>query len=259
MRLFSLKSSVHLLAILMLSSVVPTDAVANSMEELAGALVKLRVEIDGLTDEIETTKRMSRERRRAFESQKAQLEAELQREQVRHAQLSESKDRKKLKIDTAKTSEAALVPVFDKAANQLESYIRQGIPFRVQDRLKEVKTLRQRLSDGVMTPGMALSRLWSLVEDEQRMSRDTGLFRDTIEVNGQATMVDVIRMGNVGLYFRSGDNRVGRIVRRKNKWITEFIIDGQGQERVLHLFELFKKQIRVGFFDLPSILPEDGK
>ena len=94
MRLFSLKSSVHLLAILMLSSVVPTNAVAKSMEELAGALVKLRVEIDGLIDEIETTKRMSRERRRAFESQKAQLEAELQREQVRHAQLSESKDRK---------------------------------------------------------------------------------------------------------------------------------------------------------------------
>ena len=98
---------------------------------------------------------------------------------------------------------------------------------------------------------MALSRLWSLVEDATHESRH-GAFSGYDRSHRQATMVDAIRMGNVGLYFRSGDNRVGRIVRRKNKWITEFIIDGQGQERVLHLFELFKKQIRVGFLTCPA-------
>ena len=110
------------LVLLLLLGTWTSNAAAKSMGELAGALVKLRVQIDSLTDEIETTKRMSRERRRAFESQKAQLEAELQREQVRHAQLKENKDRKKLKINTAKKSEVALIPVFEGAATQLEQY-----------------------------------------------------------------------------------------------------------------------------------------
>ena len=243
-------------AVLILPSGALGDTKAQTMGELASALVKLRVQIDGLTDEIETTKRMSRERRRAFEGQKAQLEAELQREEVRHAQLTENKARKTLRISTAKKSEAQLIPVFQRAADQLKAYVNTGIPFRRQDRLKEIKGLRQRLKDGVMTPGMALSRLWSLIEDEQRMSRDTGLFRDTIEINGQATMVDVIRIGSVGLYLRTGDSRVGRVVRQGDSWTTEFVIDGKGQEQVLQLFEMFKKQIRVGFFNLPSILPE---
>ncbi|MEE2788549.1 MAG: DUF3450 family protein [Myxococcota bacterium] len=231
---------------------------ATPVADLADALAKLRVEIETLTDDIQSRKRSHRERDRVHESQRAQLEAEIQREEIRVTQLEARKAVLTTRIDRARQAETTLEPIFSGAADALEKYIQQSIPFRRTERLAEIETLKARLASGTMTPALAMTRLWSLVEDEQRMSRDTGLFRDTLVLNGQRTLVDVVRFGTVGLYFRTGDNRVGRVVRSGNEWRTEFVDVPESQTAILRLFENFKKQIRVGFFELPNFLPEEN-
>ena len=88
------------------------------------------------------------------------------------------------------------------------------------------------------------------------MAKETGLFRDTVQVDGEPMMVDVIRVGTVGMYFKTGTGRVGIVAQSQGKtWQTQFIDGEANQRQVSTLFDAFKKQIKVGFFELPNLFP----
>ena len=86
------------------------------------------------------------------------------------------------------------------------------------------------------------------------MAKENGLFRNRIEIEGQAMMVDVIRIGTIGMYFRTGTGRVGVVSRSGGEWQSRFLDNESSRRQVSGIFDAFKKQIRVGFFDLPSLL-----
>lgn len=239
----------------------PRPAPAEEGVDLARALVALRAEVETLTDSLEDHKRSQRERRRALAAQKAQLEGELQREQLRVRQMREAKARKQAEIARATADEAVLRPVVDGAAATLRRSIATSIPYRREERGAAVAEIEAQLADGLLTPRNALARLWALVEDELRLTRDTGLHRETISLGGAPTMVDVVRIGTVGLYFRTGAEgvgdgiRVGVIARVGGEWQVTRLDEERDRAQVLGLFDAFKKQIRVGFFEVPNILP----
>lgn len=245
----------RLLLALLLASLAPVPARADTGEALARALVALRSEVERLTDTLEDDKRTHRERRRALAAQKAQLEAELQREQLRVRQLREAKARKQAEVARAAADDEALRPLVATAAAALRGHIDRSIPYRRDERQGAVTEIEARVADGLMTPRTALARLWALVEDELRLTRDTGLHRETITLGGTPTMVDVVRIGTVGLYFRTGEDRVGAVARVGGDWQTTRLDGEVERAQVLGLFDAFKKQIRVGWFELPDILP----
>ena len=88
----------HYFVILITLCVAVVAAHADSTNALIESLVKKRSDVEVLTEKLEHEKRIRREQQRAFLSQKAQLEAELQRESVRHSQLTEAISRKKQKL-----------------------------------------------------------------------------------------------------------------------------------------------------------------
>ena len=232
-----------------------SKATVQDADALVKSLVEKRSKVEELTEELENKKRERRAKQRAFENQKAQLDAELQRESVRHAQLTEAMQRKKVLIEASKERDAALLPIFEKNAAALKRYVETSLPFRQGERLAEVDLITQKLSGGLLSPRSALTRLWSLIEDERQMAKETGLYRDTVTVDGQKLMVDVVRIGTIGLYFRTGTGRVGLVTRSDSGWTTTFVDEERGRLQINHLFDSFKKQIRVGLFDLPNMLP----
>jgi len=56
------------------------------------------------------------------------------------------------------------------------------------------------------------------------------------------------------LFFRTSDGRVGAAYRDGAEWTYRTIGDEQETKLVHTLFESFKKQIRVGYFELPAVV-----
>lgn len=222
---------------------------------LAASLVELRSDVERLTDTLEEARRDRRNAGQGYAARKAQLEAELQREQLRVRQLREARDRKRAEIEAARADDAALMPVVSAGATALRAHIDRSLPFRREQRRAAVDEIEAKLAEGLLTPRSALGRLWALVEDELRMTRDTGLYRETLTIDGEPMMVDVVRFGAVGLYLRTGDGRVGTVSRIAGEWRTALIADEEAKAQIEALFDGFKKQIRVGFYTLPNILP----
>ena len=136
-----------------------------------------------------------------------------------------------------------------------------GLPFKQQERISDLTAISKQLDDGLISPEAAASRLWSIIDDELRLSRESGLYRQVIELNGEEVLAEVVRLGMVALFFRTAEGTLGHAVRDGNRWTYvayDASTDGDRRARaqVETLFELFQKQVRTGFYKIPNILPQ---
>ena len=230
-------------------------ALAESADVLAERLANLRAQVEGLSERLAEAKTSSRNDLQSRARQKSDLQLELDREEVRLAKLRSVLQEKKRHIEETSERGDDLRPVFELALSGLRSYIEESLPFRRVERLAELQKLEEQQRSGVLTHGKALVRLWSFVEDELRMSRESASFQQTIEIEGEEKLVDVLRIGMVMLYFQTSDGGAGFSRLSDGKWDFVRAFGPKQSKQIAHLFDSFKKQIRVGLFRVPNALP----
>jgi len=222
---------------------------------LANALVALRSAVETLNDQVEEARRLGSDQRRALAAQQAELDAERTRARLRVAQLKESLEREKAAIAAAAAGQGDLKPTFTTSAALLRARIEAGLAFKRAERLAAVAEVEAKVNEGLLSPEAALSRLWAVAEDELRLTRDTGLSRETVVLPEGEVLADVVRLGMAGLYWRTGDGRVGVLAPGS---VARVLNNPEEIQQVAALFEAFRKQIRVGPFALPPLQAEGG-
>jgi hypothetical protein len=245
-------------AVMLAAGVLTAPALADSVTELAGRLAALRGQVESLSTEVAQKESDLRDELRALARQKADLELEAQKEQTRLQKTRLVIDQKRRVIEAEKSADQTLVPVFERALAQAREHVRRSLPFRTNERLAELQKIEDQYKSGLLTPQRALSRLWAFIEDEFRLTRESGIYRQTISVDGQDQLADVVRVGSVMLYFQASDGVVGHAERSDAGWHYVSLSDPEAKRQVEQLFESLKKQIRVGFFELPNALPPVG-
>lgn len=227
---------------------------------LAEKLAALRTQVEELAADVEAKKDDMRGRLRSYAAQKAELELELQREEMRLAQLRQAKAKRVDKVDEDEKRAEVFKPVVADASRVVAEQVRRGLPFKTEERSEEIAKISKRLGDGLIKSEDAVARLWDRVEDEFRLSRENGIYRQVIELDGVETLADVARVGMVMLFFKTKDAKVGYARRDGDgdRWRYVVVQDEQAKGNIITLFESFKKQIRSGLFVLPGALPEGG-
>jgi hypothetical protein len=227
---------------------------------LAEKLSALRGEVEELSATLARKDADVRDQLRALSRQKTELELELKKEQTRIQKVQLSINDRQKRVSESRGHDAELKPLFDEFLKDVRAYVRTSLPFRASERLSEIQKIEEQHQQGLLSTSKALSRLWTFVEDEFRLTRESGLYKQAIEVDGQEHLAEVARLGMVLLYFRVDDRLVGRAVRSKDGWTFESIGVPEQQKLILQLFDSFKKQIRVGLFQLPANLgtPQQG-
>lgn len=235
---------------------VSAPVLADDVSQLAARLSALRGEVEQLAQELNNKSLDQKNQLQSLARQRADLELEVKREETRVQKLSSSIAKQRAEIQAEKAKGDRLVPLFESELADVKAYVTASMPFRQQERLSALEKIDEQYKAGLLTPARALQRLWSFVEDEFRMTRESGLFKQTVRVDGQEVLAEVIRVGMVMLFYRTDDDQVGKLARKDGGWEFESIIDPERQRQVLDLFGSFKKQIRVGYFELPNALLE---
>lgn len=238
---------------------VASPSIADNVSSMAQRLTKLRGEVEQLAAKLSAKNVETSDQLRSLARQKADIELELKREQTRVQKISAAVAKRKAEIQELKSKGDQLVPLFEESADKVRSYIKRSLPFRTSARLAAVDKIQEQYKAGLLTPSRALSRLWSFVEDEFRMTRENGLFQQTLTVGETEILADVVRVGMVMLYFKSTDDTtVGKAVKDNGQWKFVTLDGPEDRKLVLDLFKSFKKQIRVGYFEIPNGLSLDG-
>lgn len=238
--------------ILLLSAPV---AMGNSLENLAKSLAKVRGEVETLQMQLDLEKEKHGSRMSALNSQLADLSVEERRQKLSIEKLQHSIEKLGVTAKQAEQSGENLKPVLLAALGEYRLHIQTGFPFKMEDRVKAIDDLENNLINQQIDPNKAVNQTWSLIEDEIRLSKENGIYQQTIMLNGEKVLVDIAKLGTVFLFFQTKDNQ-GGIAKKlaQGGWKFEIVDNTDDKERIRNLFDSLKKQIRQGYFELPNPL-----
>lgn len=244
-----------LAAALFLTPLAPLAAQdSSSPGALAESLIKLRSEVEQLNTEVESTRQDARSQMAALAAQRAELQAQVGRAELNVRKLREDLAKKEAGASAAGVAGDALKPVILSALDTLRQSIASGLPFKQAERLAELDELKRQIESGTLAPPRAANRLWAFFEDEFRITRENGIYSQTISLEGEEVLADVAKVGSMMLFFRLSDGRLGQARRAGSAWRFEVISDAEDQKRVLAYFDSLGKQIRQGWFELPNAM-----
>ena len=235
---------------LFLSSVTLT---ANS-DNMAQSLMKLRAEVETLDTQIDDAKDAYKASMKSLSMQKSELEATLSRNTLKIKQLQKELSSVKQAIAKASKNSQTLKPLVLKAIDTLTLYIKSSIPFKTPERIEAIQTVKSQLQSALITPQKALSFIYNAYADEIRMSKENAIFKQTIQLNGSAKLVEVARLGTAMMFFKTPNDAVGYVTKDGATWSYKEELHKEKKEEILNIFDAFKKQIRTGFFTLPNAL-----
>lgn len=254
MRIAFLKKIMELAAVMLLWA-LPAVSMGSNIENLAKSLAKLRGEVETLQTQLDMEKEKHSSRMVALNSQLADLSVEERRQKLSIEKLQNSIGKLTESTKKAEQSGDSLKPVLLTILNDYKQYIQAGFPFKKDDRLKAVTDLENNLNNQLIDPNKAINQTWALIEDEIRLSKENGIYQQTIELNGENLLVDIAKLGTVFLFFQTRDNQSGMAKRSaEGGWKYE-VVDNSGDiDRIKILFDSLKKQIRQGYFEIPNPL-----
>lgn len=222
-------------------------------DDLAAKIISIRSEVEALQDEVESNKEQYRSTVQSLNIQKADLSASLQRENMQIDELSGKLKLLKYNLDQRFAGDEALVLSLKAAITDVKRYIETSLPFKKNERLSSLEKMRLEIENKQINPYKAASHLWAFIEDEIRLHKDTGLYKQVLNINGSDQLVDIVKVGMIGLYYKT-ERQVGLMTKNEGNWVVAPLHDKGDIEAVDYLFDAIKKGIRVGFFKLPGLL-----
>lgn len=231
----------------------------DATEALANRLIQMRGEVDELQSELNLKREEHKNRMTYLTAQQTEMEANRDREALRVQQLEQELAQMREQVAAAGATSESLEPIVLANLYALREQVQSGFPFKVGERLAALDDIESQINSGVITAHRAFNRLWAFVEDELRISRENAIYSQSISLDGQNVLVDVAKLGNAMMYFRTRDLQYGRAVATPQGWRFERFESAADQERVARLFDSLRKQIRQGYFELPAALPMEAE
>lgn len=242
------------ISIFLSSLIVATSAWSSEIDPLTESLIKLRAEVDQLQTELDIQRQEHKAKMASLVTQSGDLENQNKRQEIALNQLKERLSEMYAKASEAGASSSELMPFLEQAIEKSQSVVNQGIPFKKKERLAVLEELSTELRSGKLDAYRGTNRLWAFMEDEMRMTRENGIYSQTILLDGQQVLADVAKIGNMLLYFKTKDEQYGLIKKRGSDWQYVVADSPNNQKAIASLFDSLQKQIRQGYFTLPNPL-----
>jgi len=237
-----------------LSLLLSTTVVTANSNNMAESLMKLRSQVEQLDSQIDDEKDAYRASMKSLSMQKSELDSMVSRENLKIKQIQKELAKVKKSIQEASKNSLGLTPIVNDAIDTLIATIKTSIPFKTNDRVASVLKIKEQLKSSLITPQKALAMVYNSYADEIRMTKENGIFKQTINLDGKDRLVEVARIGTAMMFFKTPDDTVGYVSRNASSWNYKTELNKEKQAQILNIFDAFKKQIRTGYFRLPNAL-----
>jgi chorismate mutase len=243
--------STAILSMLVLTMPVRAADDPRPIDELVNRIIELRGQVDELDSQLQQMKSEHKNRMSSLAREEGQLKAERERQQLRLKKVERQVGKEREKLAAAGVGNEELKPVIRDALGDLRGYVNTALPFKRAARLDSLDEMESQLTGGSLPPPRVANRLWSFVSDELRLASETGIYRQSVSIEGEDKLVDVARVGMMHLYFRTDDGRTGYATRQNGNWQYQYV-DGSDRDRIRELMASLRKQVRTGYFKLPN-------
>ena len=235
-----------------------TVSLSADNENIVKSIMKLRADVESFYSKIDDNKDSYKAEMKSNTMQSADSEAQINRQETA-LKLAEAELLKvQTKIAETSNKNESIKPMLLGVIDELRRIIKNGIPFKTTERLSDLATLQKNLIDDVITEEKALLLLWASYDDTIRLTKEIGLFKQEITVDGETKLAKIAKMGSVMMFFATPDDKVGYVVKKGDGYAYKTITNKEDVVKIVNLFDSLQKQIRTGFFNLPNALILSG-
>jgi predicted nuclease with TOPRIM domain len=138
---------------------------------------------------------------------------------------------------------------------RLGEFIKRDLSFLTKERSYRLDSIRETLSRPDKTATEKLRRVMEALQVEAEYGRTVEVYQDTIDLDGQHVLVDVLRLGRLSLFCQTPDSKtVGHYNRATGRWVSlspgyrrniNKAVDMARRERVIDLIKLPIGRINV--------------
>ncbi len=173
----------------------------------------------------------------------AQLEQELRTLQEHKEQLESQADAvqkrvraKQIELDELARISDQLAPFIAETMQRLQQFVAADLPFLTQERKQRIVRVEQIVSDPDVPVSEKLRKTLEALMVEADYGRTIEVTRESILLGETATLVNVFRLGRLGLYFETLDEqRCGVFNMAVNSWQELPVHDGKGIHAALEI------------------------
>ena len=105
----------------------------------------------------------------------------------------------------------AVTPLMEEMIEDLAAMIEADVPFLPTERQERLERLRAVMADSSQNEASRFGLILEAFEIEAEYGRTSGVYKGTVEADGQALEVDFLRIGRVLLAYKTSDDSLLRI------------------------------------------------
>jgi len=216
--------------------------------------MKLRADVESLYTKIDDNKDVYKSQMKSYSLQISDNEAQINRQETSLKLTAQNLEKVEAELKTMGSSSKDIKPMIFNALLTLDSEIKAGIPFKVEDRLAALTKIKTDLKNGDITQEKALALTWVSYDDALRLTKEIGLFKQEITLNDEVKLAKIAKIGSVMMFFATLDDNVGYVKQEGEAYIYVTVADEEQRTQIVKLFDALQKQIRTGYFTLPNAL-----
>jgi hypothetical protein len=185
--------------------------VDNPVETQLQAPLKQAIALRSATQQQEEEWRAQREKKVALYRQLQEQCRELEQQQGLLRQSNENAQQrifaKAEQLERSESIAVQLAPLLPDLVERLETFLRRDLPFLSFEREQRVSRLRTLVDATEGEISEQLRKLLEALQVEAEYGRSVEAYRETIELDGEPTQVQLFRCGRLALYFQTLDQQ----------------------------------------------------
>jgi hypothetical protein len=151
--------------------------------------------------------------------------------------------------------ERQIMPLMIRMLDALERFVALDVPFLHEERTERVTRLRGIMERADVSSAEKFRRLTEAFQIEIDYGRTIEVYKTSLEIEGAALEVNMLRLGRIGLYYQTADASVtGMWDVEAKQWKP--LGDGTSRNQVRQGLRIAEKQIAPELLLLPVPAPE---
>lgn len=177
----------------------------------------------------------------------AQLAKQLEAQEGAKAEIRAS-------IAGSKDMAPQVVPLLNKMLSALEKFIQADLPFHREERLNSIGELKALMLNSEASNSDRFRNIMDIYTIEIEYGNDYEAYPSTVDIDGVETPVDMLRVGRLGLYYQTKDQKKsGMWDRATGGWVA---LDSDTNRNIRKAIKVAAKTVAPELLTLPISAPE---
>lgn len=120
-------------------------------------------------------------------------------------------------IESAKKLEPQVAPLLAKMLTALDKFVKADLPFKLEERQSSINMLKNLMVDTTASTSVRFRSIMDIYSAEMEYGTTVEAYDSVLNIDGQETPVDMLRVGRIGLYYQTKDQKKSAMYDNTNK------------------------------------------